>query len=140
MAKKKTAKKMLMEHVKETGRIKVLDFDDFAYFDEKVNRWRAGKYCTTRKAGTFLTAAHAQRIRASVSTSVYASKQAVRIAKQRVAQGRRVTNEQALVMGYQWVREYRKAKRQFEIRGIPSARKRAFEYVDELFNLDSWLS
>lgn len=132
MAKKKTAKKILMEHVEETGRILVLDFDDFAYFDEKVNRWRAGKLCSTRRAGTFLSASHAQRIRASVSTSVYASKQAVRIARQR----RDVTNEQALILGYQWVREYRKAKREFEIRGVSSPRKRAVEYVDELFDIE----
>lgn len=136
MTKKKTAKEILMQHVKETRRIIVFDFDDFAYYDEKVNRWRAGKYCTTRKAGLFLSASHAQRIRASVSTSVYASKQAVRIAKQR----RDVTNEQALILAYQWVREYRKARREFEIRGVTPARKQAAEYVDELFNLDSWQS
>ena len=132
MPKKKKAKEILTEHVKETGRIIVFDFDDFAYFDEKVNRWRAGKFCSTRRAGTFLTASHAQRIRASVATSVYASRQAVRIARQRDD----VTNEQALVLGYKWVKEYRKAKREFTIRGVSSPAKTAIQYVDDLFNIE----
>lgn len=132
MAKKKTAKQILLQKVKETGRITVLDFDDFAYFDEKVGRWRAGKYCSTRKTGTFLSASDAQRIRASASNSVNASKQAVRIAKQR----RDLTNEQALILAYQWVAQYRKAKKEFKIMGVSSPRKTAWSYVDELFNIE----
>jgi len=131
MTKKKTAKQIITQHVKDTGRILELDYDDFAYFDEKVNRWRAGKLCSTRKAGSFLTASHAQRIRASVSTSVQASKQAIRIAMQKD-----VSNKEAVKLGYQWVKEYRKAKREFKIKGVPSPRKMAFVYVDEIFNIE----
>ncbi len=126
------AKKSLRKVVKETGRIPILTFDSFAYYDEKVNRWRAGKYVQTRKTGSFLSASDAQRIRASASTAVYASRQAMRIARQK----RDITNEEAVELGYQWVREYRRAKKEFKLLGLSTPVENARVYVDDIFNLE----
>jgi len=125
-------KKSLRQVVKETGKIRRLTFDDFAYFDEKVNRWRAGKFVQTRRTGTFVSAKDAQRIRAAGSTAVYASRQAIRIARQ----NRDLTNEQAVELGYQWVREYRRTKRELKLIGVPTPAINAREYVDEIYNLE----
>jgi hypothetical protein len=124
-------KKSLKDVVEKTGRIPILTFDNFAYYDEKCKRWRAGKYNKTRKTGSFVSAKDAQRIRASGSTSVYASRMAVRIAMQKD-----VSNKEAVKLAYAWVREYRKTRDNFKRMGIPNYTVRAVEYVDEQFNLE----
>lgn len=125
------SKKSLRDKVEETGRIPILTFDSFAYYDEKVNRWRAGKYNQSRRTGAFVSAKDAQRIRASGSTAVYASRQAVRISRQK-----EVSNKEALNLAYKWVKEYRNTKKELKGLGVPNAGLRASDYVDEQFSLE----
>lgn len=125
------AKKNLKGRVEETGRIPILTFDNFAYYDEKAGRWRAGEYNKSRKTGSFVSAKDAQRIRASGSTSVYASRQAVRISRQK-----EVSNKEAVEQAYKWIREYRKTRDNLKRLGIDNNTTRAIEYVDEQFNLE----
>ncbi|MFW6130268.1 MAG: hypothetical protein ACOC56_03715, partial [Atribacterota bacterium] len=92
-------------------------------------RWRAGEYNKTRKTGSFISAKDAQRIRASGSTAVYASRQSVRIARRKDD----ISNREAVKQAYKWVREYRKAKKNFK--DLPNYTTVAFEYVDDLFGV-----
>lgn len=123
-------KKKVIERFDKMGSLQVLRKDNFAYFDETTNRWRAGKLSGTRRAGAFVSAKDAQRIRASASYAIEASNQAVKFARQED-----ISAKQAIKLGYEYTRERRKQVKLYQNMGIPNAHSMAVDYVDEIYSL-----
>ena len=122
-------KKAIEKRYEESGKIEVLRHDNFAYKDD-AGRWRAGELAQTRKAGQFLSAGDAQRIRASASHAIEASERAVQFKRQKQAEP-----VEALKKGYKFVTERRKQEKQFKRQGIPDAHERAKRYTEDIFTL-----
>ncbi|MFW6130549.1 MAG: hypothetical protein ACOC56_05130 [Atribacterota bacterium] len=123
-------KKKVIERFDKMGSLQVLRKDNFAYFDETTNRWRAGKLSGTRRAGAFVSAKDAQRIRACASHAIEASRHAIRISRQKD-----ISPKKAIEEAYRYTTQRRKTAKQFERQGIPNPNVRAVDYLDEIYSL-----